>query len=62
MNLLSVVVPIFGLIFIGWLMKAVGLFPRWLVKALNDYVYYVGITVITFLSLHDTSHSLLLTR
>lgn len=60
MNLLSVVVPIFGLIFIGWLLKAIGLFPRWLVKALNDYVYYVGITVITFLSLHDTSQSLLL--
>ena len=29
-------------------------------KILNGYVYYVGITVITFLSLHDTSHSLLL--
>jgi len=60
MDLLNVVVPIFGLIFIGWLLKAIGLFPRWLVKALNDYVYYVGITVITFLSLHDVSHSLLL--
>ncbi len=60
MNLLSVVVPIFGLIFAGWLLKVIGLFPRWLVKALNDYVYYVGITVITFLSLHDTSQSLLL--
>lgn len=60
MDLLSVVVPIFGLIFAGWLLKAIGLFPQWLVKILNDYVYYVGITVITFLSLHDTSHSLLL--
>jgi predicted permease len=60
MNLLSVVVPIFGLILAGWLLKAVGLFPQWLVKVLNGYVYYVGITAITFLSLHDTSHSLLL--
>jgi malate permease and related proteins len=60
MNLLSVVVPIFGLIFIGWLLMRIGLFPPWLVKAVNDYVYYIGITVITFLSLHDTSLSLLL--
>ncbi|OPY26195.1 MAG: Membrane transport protein [Methanocella sp. PtaU1.Bin125] len=60
MDLLSVIVPIFGLIAVGWLLKAIGLFPRWLVKALNDYVYYVGITVITFLSLHDVSYSLLL--
>jgi predicted permease len=59
MNLLDVVVPIFGLIFVGWLIKAVGLFPQWLVKAVNDYVYYVGITVITFISLHDTSFDLL---
>jgi malate permease and related proteins len=59
MNLLDVVVPIFGLIFVGWLIKAVGLFPQWLVKAVNDYVYYIGITVITFLSLHDTSFDLL---
>lgn len=60
MNLLSVVVPIFGLIFSGWLLMRIGLFPQWLVKVLNDYVYYVGVTVITFLSLHDTSLSLLL--
>jgi predicted permease len=60
MDLLSVVVPIFSLILIGWLLKTMGLFPQWLVKALNDYVYYIGITVITFLSLHDTSQELLL--
>jgi malate permease and related proteins len=59
MNLISVVVPIFGLILLGWLLKAVGLFPPWLVKVVNDYVYYIGITVITFLSLHDTSLDLL---
>jgi hypothetical protein len=59
MNLLSVVVPIFGLILVGWLLKVAGLFPQWLVKAVNDYVYYIGITVITFLSLHDTSLDLL---
>jgi malate permease and related proteins len=60
MDFLGVVVPIFGLILIGWLLKAVGLFPPWLVKVVNDYVYYIGITVITFLSLHDTSTDLLL--
>ena len=50
MDFLSVVVPIFGLILIGWLLKAIGLFPSWLVKIVNDYVYYIGITVITFLA------------
>ncbi len=59
MDFLSVVVPIFGLILVGWLLKAVGLFPPWLVKIVNDYVYYIGITVITFLSLHDTSLDML---
>lgn len=59
MDFLSVVIPIFGLILVGWLLKAVGLFPAWLVKIVNDYVYYIGITVITFLSLHDTSIDML---
>lgn len=59
MDFLSVVIPIFGLILVGWLLKAVGLFPQWLIKIVNDYVYYIGITVITFLSLHDTSFDLL---
>jgi malate permease and related proteins len=59
MDFLSVVIPIFGLILVGWLLKAAGLFPRWLIKIVNDYVYYIGITVITFLSLHDTSFDLL---
>lgn len=53
MDLLIIVVPIFALILTGWLLKATGLFPPWLVKIVNDYVYYIGITVITFLSLHD---------
>jgi malate permease and related proteins len=60
MNLLSVVVPIFGLILVGWLLRAVGLFPRRLADLLNDYIYYVGMTVITFLGLHDASTKLLL--
>jgi predicted permease len=60
MDFLSVVVPIFGLIFAGWLLKQIGLFPQWLLKALNDYVYYAGMTVITFLGLHDASSGLLL--
>jgi hypothetical protein len=55
MDLPGVIVPIFGLIFCGWLLKAIGLFPPWLLKIVNDYVYYIGITVITFLSLYDIS-------
>ena len=54
------VVPIFGLILAGWLLKAVGIFPERLVRLVNSYVYYVGITVITFVSLHDTNKDLLL--
>ncbi len=60
MNVLSVIVPIFGLIAAGYLFKRLRLFPAWLVDAMNNYVYYIGISVITFLSLHDTSTSLLL--
>ncbi|CAJ38098.1 AEC family transporter [Methanocella arvoryzae] len=60
MSFIGVVVPIFGLMLIGWLLKATGIFPEWLVKLVNDYVYYIGITVITFLSLHDTDKRLLL--
>ncbi|WP_424356880.1 AEC family transporter [Methanocella sp. MCL-LM] len=59
MSFIDVVVPIFGLMLIGWLLKAVGIFPEWLVRLVNDYVYYIGITVITFLSLHDTDKRLL---
>ena len=59
MDFLSVVIPIFALILAGWLLMRIGMFPQWLVKVVNDYVYYIGITVITFLSLHDTSVDLL---
>jgi Predicted permeases len=59
MDFLSVVVPIFGLIFVGWLLKAIGMFPQKLADLLNDYIYYVGMTVITFLGLHDASTGLL---
>ncbi len=59
MDFLSIVVPIFGLIFVGWLLRAVGLFPQKLADLLNDYIYYVGMTVITFLGLHDASTGLL---
>lgn len=59
MSFIDVVVPIFGLMLIGWLLKAAGVFPEWLVRLVNDYVYYIGITVITFLSLHDTDKRLL---
>jgi predicted permease len=60
MSFIDVVVPIFGLMLIGWLLKTVGFFPERLVRLVNDYVYYIGITVITFLSLHDTDKRLLL--
>jgi hypothetical protein len=60
MNIIDVIVPIFGIIFLGWLLKKAGILTEKLVKVINDYVYYVGITVITFISLHDTSIDLLL--
>ncbi len=60
MSVLDVLVPIFGVIFFGWLLQSLSLMPAWLLKLINDYVYYVGITVITFVSLHDTSWNILL--
>jgi predicted permease len=60
MNVLGVLVPIFGLILLGWFLKRLRLLNDPLVGAINNYVYYIGISVITFLSLHDTGLSLLL--
>lgn len=60
MDVINVVAPIFGLILAGWLLKRIGLLSKWLVDKINDYVYYIGISVVTFVSLHDTSTSLLL--
>jgi predicted permease len=60
MNVLSVLVPIFGLILLGWFLKRIRLLNDWLVGGINNYVYYIGISVITFISLHDTSTSVLL--
>lgn len=60
MNVLSVLVPIFGLILLGLFLKRIRLLNDWLVGAINNYVYYIGISVITFVSLHDTSTSVLL--
>jgi len=59
-NVLSVLVPIFGLILLGWFLKHIRLLNDWLVGAINNYVYYIGISVITFINLHDTSTSVLL--
>ena len=60
MSILTVLIPIFGLIMIGWLLKRVGVLKEWLVRLINNYVYYIGISAIVFQSLHDTSISLLL--
>ena len=60
MSFVDVVVPIFGLMLVGWVLKSMGIFPEWLVRLVNDYVYYIGISVITFLSLHATDKRLLL--
>lgn len=60
MNVIDVILPIFGLILAGLLFRRLSLFPDWLLKIVNDYVYYIGIPVICFLSLHDTSWQLLL--
>jgi predicted permease len=60
MNVLSVIVPIFGLIMVGWFLRRLRLLNDRLVGIVNDYVYYIGISAITFVSLHDTSASLLL--
>lgn len=60
MNVLGVLVPIFGLILLGWFLKRLRLLNDLIVSAINNYVYYIGISVITFLSLHDTGLSLLL--
>lgn len=59
MSVLNVLVPIFGIILLGWVLQRIGLMPVWLLDAINNYVYYIGITVITFVSLHDTSWSIL---
>ena len=60
MSVLNVLVPIFGVILFGWILQSLSLMPARLLKLINDYVYYVGITVITFVSLHDTGWSILL--
>lgn len=60
MNVLGVIAPIFGLIFIGWFLRHLRLLNARMVDLINDYVFYIGIPVITFVSLHDTSASLLL--
>lgn len=60
MNVLSVIVPIFGIILIGWILKRLRFINARLVDLINDYVYYIGIPAITFVSLHDTSASVLL--
>lgn len=59
-SVLSVLIPIFGLILLGWFLKRLRLLNDWLVSIINNYVYYIGISVITFISLHDTSTSMLL--
>jgi len=59
MNVLSVIVPIFGLILAGWFLRRLSLINAKLVDIINNYVYYIGISAITFLSLHDTSATLL---
>ncbi len=60
MSILNVLIPIFGVILLGWILRSLGLMPAKLLNLINDYVYYVGITVITFISLHDTSWNILL--
>ena len=60
MSISAVLLPIFGLILLGWGLKRVGLFRPRMVHLVNDYVYYIGMTAVVFLSLHDIDMGLLL--
>lgn len=51
--LLETIVPIFGIIAIGWALGRAGIVTRAGAKVLTDYVYYVGFPVLVFMSLRE---------
>ncbi len=49
--LLATIVPTFGIIFIGWLARRVGIWEKSSVKVLNNYAYYLALPALIFQSL-----------
>ena len=47
-EVISIVLPVFGLVFIGYLFGKVELLNNNNASALNDYVYYIGLPVLLF--------------
>lgn len=60
MNILDVVVPIFSLMAIGWAIRRLGYLSNRVLDGINNYVYFIGISLITFVSLHDIDLSTLI--
>ncbi len=60
MIILDSVVPLFGVMLIGWILRRMKIIGRGGVKTLSDYAYYVGFPILVFVSLYNVDLTVLL--
>jgi hypothetical protein len=60
MVILDAIVPLFGVMLIGWILRKMRVIGRSAVKTLSDYAYYVGFPILVFVSLHNIDFAALL--
>ncbi|MEA1905015.1 MAG: AEC family transporter [Candidatus Hadarchaeota archaeon] len=60
MVILNTIVPLFGVMLIGWILRKMGVIGRGGVKTLSDYAYYIGFPILVFVSLRDIDFATLL--
>lgn len=52
MEPLDTIIPIFGIMVIGWILRRMGIIDKRGVKTLSDYAYYIGFPLLVFVSLY----------
>lgn len=60
MIILDSMVPLFGIMFIGWILRKIKIISGSGVKTLSDYAYYVGFPILVFVSLYSVDFRVLL--
>jgi predicted permease len=59
MEIIGVVFPVFGIIFLGWLLRKIGLVKSDSISILNNFAYYVAFPALIFYSLYNIDFSII---
>ena len=59
MEIIGIVFPVFGIIFLGWLTRKIGLVKADCISVLNNFAYYIAFPALIFYSLYNIDFNII---